>query len=52
MRYLIYLIAVVLILIWGTGFFGYQSGGLLYVILFVALVSLLVGIIKRSIKAV
>ncbi len=37
MSKLLYIIAVVLIILWAVGYLGYQAGGLIHVLLLVAL---------------
>jgi len=46
MRDLLYIIAVVLILLWGIGFFGYGLGWLIHILLVIAIVAILLRIIK------
>lgn len=49
MRSILYLIAVILIIGWLIGFFAYSAGGLIHILLILAVISLLLGIINRSI---
>lgn len=46
MRNLLYVLAVIIIIGWAIGFIGYSAGGLIHVLLIIALVSLLLGIIQ------
>ena len=46
---LLYLVAVVLIIIWAIGFFGYAAGGLIHILLVIAVVVLLLKFIKREV---
>lgn len=46
MRNLLYLIAVVLILVWVVGFFGFSVGYLIHILLVIAVISILLGIIR------
>ena len=45
---LLYLIAVVLVVIWAIGFFGYAAGGFIHVLLVIALVLFLLKFIRRE----
>ncbi|MBC2839825.1 lmo0937 family membrane protein [Robiginitalea sp. SC105] len=46
MKNILYVIAVVLLVAWGIGFFGFQIGGLLHALLVVALIVLILNIIQ------
>lgn len=48
---ILYIIAVILVLAWGIGFIGYHAGGLIHILLVVAIISILLRIIqgKKSI---
>jgi hypothetical protein len=46
MRNLLYVIAVVLVIFWAVGFFGYSLGYLIHLLLVIALISILLGIIR------
>lgn len=48
MRSLLYLIAIILVIGWVFGFFVYNTGGIIHVLLVIAVISLLLGIIKRA----
>ena len=43
---LLYLIAVVLIISWAIGFFAFSVGGIIHVLLVIAVISILVRIIQ------
>jgi hypothetical protein len=43
---LLYTIAVVLIIIWAIGFLGYHTGGLMHLLLVIAVVAILLRIIQ------
>ncbi len=43
---LLYLIAVILIIGWLVGFVGYNSGGLIHILLVIAIIAILVRIIS------
>ncbi len=46
MSNLLYLIAVVLVLFWAIGFFAYSAGGIIHILLIIALIAILFRIIK------
>jgi hypothetical protein len=48
MRSILYLIAVILVIGWLLGFFVYNVGGLIHIILVLAIISLILGVINRS----
>ena len=48
MRSLLYIIAVILIIGWLLGFFVYSAGGLIHILLVVAIIALLLGLIRRA----
>jgi len=43
---LLYLIAVILVIIWAIGFFAYSAGGLIHILLVIAVVSILLRLIR------
>ena len=45
---LLYLVAVVLVIIWAIGFFGYAAGGIIHVLLVIAIVLFLLKFIRRE----
>ena len=45
---LLYIIAVVLVVIWAIGFFGYAAGGLIHILLVIALIAFLLKVIRRE----
>jgi hypothetical protein len=45
---LLYVIAVILIIIWAIGFFGFHSGGIIHVLLIIAVIALLLKIIRNA----
>ena len=45
---LLYVIAFILIIGWAIGFFGYAAGGLIHVLLVIALVLFLLKFIRRE----
>jgi hypothetical protein len=48
MRSLLYLIAVILIIGWILGFFVYSAGGLIHILLILAIIALILGVIRRA----
>lgn len=48
MRSILYLIAVVLVIGWILGFFFYSAGQLIHILLIIALISVILGIIRRA----
>ncbi|MEO5593496.1 MAG: lmo0937 family membrane protein [Chitinophagaceae bacterium] len=45
---LLYIIAVILIIGWAIGFFGYAAGGLIHALLVIAIILILVKFIGRQ----
>jgi hypothetical protein len=43
---LLYIIAVILIIAWAIGFIGYSIGGLIHVLLVIAIIAILLRIIQ------
>lgn len=43
---LLYLIAVVLVIAWAIGFIGYNAGGIIHVLLVIALISVILRVIQ------
>jgi hypothetical protein len=48
MSSLLYLIAVILIIGWILGVFVYSVGGLIHVLLVIAIIALILGVIRRA----
>ncbi|QQL48353.1 lmo0937 family membrane protein [Mucilaginibacter ginkgonis] len=48
MRSLLYIIAVILVIGWALGAFVYHLGDIIYILLVIAVISLLLGIIRRA----
>jgi hypothetical protein len=46
MNNLLYIIAVVLVIIWATGFFAYHTGGIIHILLVIAVIAVLFRIIR------
>jgi hypothetical protein len=45
---LLYIIAVILVIAWAIGFFGYAAGGLIHLLLVIAIVMILLKFIRRE----
>lgn len=45
MRSLLYIIAVIMIIGWLVGFVGYSAGGLIHILLVIAVISILIDLI-------
>lgn len=48
MRSLLYLIAVIVVIGWILGFFVYDAGGLIHILLVIAVISILLSVIRRA----
>lgn len=48
MNSLLYLIAVILVIGWILGFFVYSAGGLIHILLVIAVIALLLKFIRRA----
>lgn len=42
---ILYIVAVVLVIIWAIGFLGYNTGGIIHILLVIALISILLRVI-------
>jgi Family of unknown function (DUF5670) len=45
---LLYLVAVVLIIIWAIGFLGYHAGGIIHILLVIAVIAILFRVIRGA----
>ena len=45
---LLYVVAVILIIAWAVGFLGYQAGGLIHILLVIAIIAIILNVIKRA----
>jgi hypothetical protein len=45
---LLYLIAVILVLCWAVGYFAYGAGGIIHVLLVIAVIAILLKVIRRA----
>ena len=48
MRSLLYIVAVILIIGWAIGTFAYAASGLIHILLVIAIVSLVLGFLRRD----
>jgi len=48
MRSILYIVAVILVIGWAIGFLGYHAGGIIHVLLVIAIISLILGVIRRA----
>ncbi len=46
MRSLLYIVAVILIIGWAVGFFAYSAGGIIHVLLIIAIIAIVLGLIR------
>jgi hypothetical protein len=45
---LLYVIAVILVIGWAIGFFGYHAGGIIHVLLVIAIIAFLLKVVRRA----
>jgi hypothetical protein len=45
---LLYVIAVILVIAWAIGFLGYHAGGIIHILLVIAIVAVLLKVIRGS----
>ncbi|MGZ4034089.1 MAG: lmo0937 family membrane protein [Bacteroidia bacterium] len=45
---LLYVIAVILVIAWAIGFLGYQAGGLIHILLVIAIIAVLLRVISGN----
>ncbi|HWB91842.1 MAG TPA: lmo0937 family membrane protein [Puia sp.] len=45
---LLYIIAVILIIAWAIGYFGYHAGGIIHVLLVIAVIAILLRVIRSA----
>jgi len=43
---LLYIVAVILVILWAVGYLGYNSGGLIHILLVIALIAVLFRVIQ------
>jgi hypothetical protein len=46
MRSILYIIAVILVIGWAIGFFAYSAGGVIHILLVIAVIALILGLIR------
>ena len=46
---LLYVVAVILIIAWAIGFFGFHAGGIIHVLLVIAIVLFLLKVLRRAV---
>jgi len=46
MTNLLYLLAVILIIFWAIGFFAYSAGGIIHILLVIAVIAIILRVIK------
>jgi hypothetical protein len=46
MRNILYLIAIILVILWATGYFAFSVGYVIHILLVIAVIALLLGIIR------
>jgi hypothetical protein len=46
MKDLLYVVAVILIIAWAIGFFGYSVGGVIHILLVIAVIAIIVRVIQ------
>lgn len=45
---ILYAVAVILVILWAIGFLGYQAGGIIHVLLVIALIAFVLRIIRGN----
>jgi hypothetical protein len=45
---ILYLVAVVLLILWAVGFLGYNAGGIIHILLVIAIIAVLFRLIRGS----
>lgn len=46
MENLLYAVAVILVILWAVGYLGYQSGGIIHILLVIAIIAVLFRVIS------
>jgi len=44
----LYLTAVILLIAWAIGFLGYHAGGIIHILLVIAIIAILLRVIRRA----
>lgn len=45
---LLYIIAVILVIAWAIGFLGYHAGGIIHILLVIAIIAVILKVIRGS----
>ena len=45
---LLYAIAVILVIVWAIGFLGYNAGGMIHILLVIAIIAVILRVIQGS----
>ncbi len=48
MRNILYVVAVILVIFWAIGFLGYHAGGIIHLLLVIAVIAILLNIIRGN----
>lgn len=48
MRSLLYIIAVILVIGWALGAFVFNVGGIIYILLVIAIIAVILGVIRKA----
>lgn len=48
MNNLLYTVAVILVILWAVGYFGYNTGGIIHILLVIAIVAVLLRVISGN----
>ena len=48
MNNLLYTVAVILVILWAIGYFGYNTGGIIHILLVIAIVAVLLRVISGN----
>jgi hypothetical protein len=46
MNNLLYVIAVILLIVWATGYFAFHTGGIIHLLLVIAVIAIILRVIK------
>lgn len=47
MQNLLYTVAIIMVILWALGFFVYSAGGLIHILLVIAVIAILLKVIKK-----
>ena len=45
---ILYIVAVILVILWGIGFVGYNTGGIIHILLIIALIAVILRVIQGN----